>query len=114
MLGAAALGAAAQTTASADSLVADTARAHLSGRVLGDDGEGLPLATVRIEGRAEGTMTDLRGNYSLSFGTADSVTVVYSMMGYDAKRKVLVRPKGRLVWNVTLRSLGKSLGEITP
>ena len=97
----------------ADSLDVDTARVHLSGRVTDDSGEGLPLATVRIEGRVDGTVTSLQGNYSLSFATADTVTVVYTMMGYETKRKTLTRPRGRLVWNVSLHSSGRSMDELT-
>ncbi|MBQ7443661.1 MAG: TonB-dependent receptor [Bacteroidaceae bacterium] len=99
--------------AAQDTIQADTAHVVLTGRVTDDDGEGLPLATVRIQGRADGTVTSLQGTYSLSFATADTVTVVYSMMGYDPKRKTLTRPRGRLVWNVSLHASGRAMEELT-
>ena len=100
-------------TAGADTIVADTASVHLSGRITADDGDALPLATVRIEGRADGTVANLQGQYSLTFATADTVTVIYTMMGYEPKRKTLTRPHGRLVWNVSLHAAGRAMNELT-
>ena len=85
----------------------------LSGRVTDEDGKALPLVTVKVEGQMAGAMTNLEGRYSFDFQSADSVVVNYSLMGYERKRKVLVRPHGKLVWNVSLSSTGTQMGEVT-
>jgi len=95
-----------------DSIAADTARCTLRGRVTDDEGKALPFANVRVKGRAVGSMTNLQGEYSLSFQTADSVVIHYSMMGFDSKEKLLLRPRGKLVWNVQLRQTGTEMGEL--
>ena len=91
-------------------VAADTV--HLRGRVTDEEGKGLPFASVKVEGRAVGTMTTLQGEYSLNFLSDDSVVVKYSMMGFETKEKVMMRHKGRLVWNVQLRQGGTQMGEV--
>ena len=94
--------------------VADTASwAQLSGRVLDEDGQGVPFVSVKVSGQLLGTATNLQGNYSLRLPPADSVVVTYSMMGYEPKQKLFTRPQGRLVWNVTLRNNGTEMQEVT-
>ena len=69
--------------------VADTASwAQLSGRVLDEDGQGVPFVSVKVSGQLLGTATNLQGNYSLRLPPADSVVVTYSMMGYEPKQKL--------------------------
>ena len=97
----------------ADSVSRDTASVHLTGQVLDDDGHGLPLATVRVKGQGIGTMADMQGRYSLSFQTADTVVIVYTMMGYEPRHRQLVRPRGRMTLKVTMHSAGRDLGEVT-
>ena len=92
--------------------VAVVKAATLTGRVIDEDQKPLPLLTVRVEGHAVGTMTNLDGRYSLELPAGDSVVVIYSMMGFERKQKTFVRPRGRLVWNVTMRSTGTEMGEV--
>ena len=96
----------------ADSLAVDTVRCHLRGRVTDDDGKALPFVNVRLSDQAIGTMTNLAGEYSLDFRSADSVVVKYSLLGFDTKEKLLLRPQGKLVWNVQLRQTGTQMGEV--
>ncbi|MBQ8937252.1 MAG: carboxypeptidase-like regulatory domain-containing protein, partial [Bacteroidaceae bacterium] len=92
--------------------VQDTARCSLHGRVTDEDGKALPFANVRVEGRGVGTMTNLNGEYTIDFQTADSVRVKYTLMGFEPKEKVLLRPRGKLAWNVQLRQSGTQMGEL--
>lgn len=96
----------------ADSTQVTSTACTLSGRVVDDDQKPLPLLTVRVEGHAMGTMTNLDGRYSLELPSADSVVVSYSMMGFERKRKTFMRPRGRLVWNVTMHSSGTAMNEV--
>lgn len=41
------------------------------------------------------TMTNLKGEYSLTLQSADSVVVRYSMVGYKTKTRVLRKPRGK-------------------
>ena len=103
-----------------DVAVRDTARCHLRGKLTDDDGKALPFANVRVERRysdgtkaaSAGTMSNLQGEYSVDFQTADSIVVKYSLIGFDQKEKVLIRPRGQLVWNVQLRQSGTQMGEL--
>ncbi len=88
-------------------------RCTLSGRVTDEEGHALPLVTVKVQGQAAGTMTNLDGHYSFEFSTADSVVVSYSLIGFEAKQKLLVRPQGKLSWNISLHSSGTQMGEVT-
>ena len=96
-----------------DSEQPDTARVHLKGRVADDSGDAVAFCMVRIEGQPIGTTASLEGRYELSFPTADSVVVVYSMMGYETRKRVLKKPQGNLTLNIVMRESGKEMAEVT-
>ncbi|MBO6124673.1 MAG: carboxypeptidase-like regulatory domain-containing protein [Bacteroidaceae bacterium] len=91
----------------------DTARVHLKGRVIDDKQEPVSMCIIRIEGQATATTANLQGQYNISFHTADSVVVTYSMIGFTTRRRVLKKPKGNLTLNITLHENGQLLGEVT-
>ena len=96
-----------------DSVKVKSVSCTLSGRVTDEDGKPLPLVAVKVEGQMAGGVTNLDGHYSFDFQSGDSVVVGYSLMGFERKKKVLVRPQGKLTWNVSLRSSGTDMGELT-
>ena len=57
-----------------------SAQSTVSGKVLDDQGEALPGATVLIRGTSQGTTTDMEGNYVIEAGS-DQV-LVYSFLGF--------------------------------
>ncbi len=78
-------------------------KAKITGIVTDENHDPIELATVRIEKPVFiGTTTDLRGHYSISVDTQDSVTVIFSMIGYRTKKKTLRRPKGIIALNVIM------------
>ena len=95
-----------------DTTVQVSTACHLSGRVIDEDQKPLPFVTVKVEGQMAGTMTTIDGKYSFDFQTADSVVIHYTLIGFEKKTKVLVRPQGKLTWNVTLRNSGTDMGEV--
>ena len=86
---------------------------QLKGRVTDKNGEAVPLCVVRIDGQVAGTTANLKGEYSFSFQSADSVWVVYSMMGYGTRRRLLVKPKGQLTLNIQMIPTEGELAEVT-
>ena len=74
------------------------------------DPQGSPLqfATVGIRGRAKGTVSDEEGRYRLMVATGDSVTLVYSFVGYQPEeRQVAVKGTQRI--DVQLRPMAQML-----
>jgi Ca-activated chloride channel family protein len=71
----------------------------ITGKVTGEQGQPLAGVTVKVKGAPTGTITDLKGNYSISVGQEDKI-LVFSMAGYvTAERSVA----GKTVLNVILR-----------
>ena len=91
---------------------AATKRVVIRGTVIDDEKKELPFAQIHIEGTAVGTTTDLKGRYSFSCHTSDSLVVVYRAMGYQTRKRVLSNPSDTITLNVMLVSNGVELGEI--
>lgn len=89
----------------------DTARVHLKGRVVDEEGDPVPLCMVSAGGLST-TTANMDGQYSLTFHTADSVVVTFRMMGFEEKRRVLRKPQGRLTLNVIMKSGSKEMQEV--
>ncbi len=85
----------------------------VGGTIRDENGDPIELATVRIEGTAIGTVSNLKGQYSLKFASRDSITIVYSMIGYNTRKRKLANPQGNISINITLPALGYELGEVT-
>lgn len=85
----------------------------LKGRVTDKSGDGVALCLVRVEGQMAGATANLKGEYNFSFQSADSVWVVYSMMGYGTRRRLLVKPKGHLTLNIQMVPMEGDLEEVT-
>ena len=62
----------------------------------------IEVAGVHIEGQAAGTFTDLKGRYIFTCNSSDSLVVVYSMLGYQTRKKVLRNPTDTVTLNVKL------------
>lgn len=88
-------------------------RVKLSGRVIDEEQNPVIFAIVKAEGQAAGTTTDIQGRYRLEFSSADTVTISFSMMGYETKKKKLTRPRGDLRLNITLQTQSVDMGEVT-
>lgn len=85
----------------------------ISGVVSDENGAPIELATVHIEKQLIGTMTNFKGEYSITAKSTDSVVVVYSMLGYNTRKKVLRNPKGKINLNVVLPNTGYELEGVT-
>ena len=85
----------------------------LTGRVMDEQGNPVELCTVACVKQAKITMTNLRGEFSLSLSSTDSVVVRFSMIGYKTKTRVLRRPRGRQNLQITLYEDNQELQEVS-
>ncbi|MCI6143391.1 MAG: TonB-dependent receptor, partial [Bacteroidales bacterium] len=87
-------------------------RSRIFGRVSDDSGQPIELANVRVTGQGVYTLTNLKGEYSLTCTSADTVTVIFSMIGYETRRRVLRNPADSIRLDVVMPVYGSNaLGE---
>lgn len=76
----------------------------LSGRVTNSKGEGIPFASLVIEGTGNGVVTDTEGNYNLKGISSGTYLVKVSYLGYvSAKEKINLIDKQNLEKNFILK-----------
>lgn len=85
----------------------------VKGKVIDDKNSPLELAQVRVQGTAQGTICNLKGEYRMTIESADSVVIIYSMIGYETRKRVLQNPVDSVTLNVMLPNIGYELGEVT-
>jgi hypothetical protein len=78
-------------------------RVKLSGVVSDPAGLPIELAVVQVKGTMNGTMTDGKGKYSLSISKNDSVTIVFSCLGYNKIEFSIEDPQEDQVLNARMR-----------
>ncbi len=81
---------------------------EVKGRVIGDDGQGVPGATVVVKGTTIGAATDVNGNFSLNVPSG-SGTLVVSFIGYKTQE---VPINNRSTVNVRMVTDAKALQEV--
>lgn len=74
----------------------------LTGRVVDSHDSPIELASVSCLSQGKATMTDLKGHFSISLRSADSVEVKFSMIGYKSKTRILRSPRGKQTLRITL------------
>lgn len=84
----------------------------LQGRVTDTQNNPVELATVAVVKQGKVAMTNLKGEFSMSLSSADSVVVRFSMVGYKTKTRVLRRPKGKQTLQIQLFD-DNQLSEVT-
>ena len=76
----------------------------LKGIVTDDEGNALELATVACVAQGKVTMTNLKGEYSMTLQSADSVVIRYTMVGYRSRTRTLYKPQGTQTLRILLRA----------
>lgn len=85
----------------------------LRGKVTDEDQNPVELATVACLKQGKVAMTSLKGEYSLTLQSADSVVVQVSMIGYKTKTRVLRKPRGVQTLQMVLHEDNKMLSQVT-
>ena len=96
------------------SIVAKGHEVRVFGYVLDTDNRGVELANVYVEENTiTGTTTNQNGYYELFVEIQDTVTLVYSMIGYETIRQQLYTTRDVIGINVVLPTNEELLNEIT-
>ena len=74
----------------------------LKGKVVDEEDHAVELVTVSCVQQAKMVMTNLKGEFSITLQSADSVVVNFSMIGYKTRTRVLRKPRGTLTFVITL------------
>jgi len=69
------------------SFIALTAHAQIVGRVTDTEGEGLPFATIYIEGTTTGVSTNGEGDYEFYTSKRDKLQISCQYLGYESAQK---------------------------
>lgn len=75
----------------------------VSGVVSDFSGIPLDLAYVQVKGTIRGTLTNEKGKYSLPLSKSDSITLIFSCLGYSNFEVSVYEPQEDMVLNVRLR-----------
>ena len=67
----------------------DRKRVKVFGNVRDAEGNPIELAAVRVEGTVIGAVADFAGYYSLSLNQGDSVTLIFSCVGYGTTKRII-------------------------
>ena len=88
-------------------------RVTVKGVIRDEHGSPVEIANIFVEKQLIGATSNLNGEYTVSFESADSVVIVYSMIGYQTRRRILRRPTGTITMDIMLPSLNMELQGIT-
>ena len=87
-------------------------RLRVYGTVRDENGDAIELASVRAQGQTALSLTNLKGEYSVYVSPRDTVVMVYSMIGYETRKRTLLRPADSVRVDVVLPRYGvTTLGE---
>lgn len=86
-------------------------RCRIFGAIKDEKGSPIELASVRIQGQPSTTLSNLNGSYSIYCTSHDTITVVYSMIGYETRKRSIYNPQDSVRIDVILPSFDASLGE---
>ena len=82
------------------------------GYVIDTDNRGIELANVYVKGTTNGTTTNRNGYYDLQVEYTDSITLVYSMLGYKAIEHTLLPNQRVMQISVELQNDATALADV--
>ena len=87
-------------------------RTRIYGYVVDTDNRGIDFANVFVKGENIGTTTNKNGYYDLQIETSDSMTIVYSMIGYKPIEHTMLPTQRVMQISVELQADVTQLGEV--
>ena len=87
-------------------------KTRIYGYVVDTDNRGIDFANVFVKGTNIGTTTNKNGYYDLQVTSSDSITIVYSMMGYQAIEHTMFPTQRVIQISVELPPDATQLGEL--
>ncbi|MDR2120416.1 MAG: TonB-dependent receptor [Tannerella sp.] len=87
-------------------------RVKISGNVRDADGNPVELVAVQVKNTVTGAMTDEKGYYSLTVVPGDSVTLLFSCLGYNKAERIIPSVTGDMRVNVQMNYVALELGQI--
>ncbi|MDR1200499.1 MAG: TonB-dependent receptor [Tannerellaceae bacterium] len=88
-------------------------RIKITGNVRDADGNPLELVVVQVKNTMIGAMTNEKGSYTLSVAPADSLTLVFSCLGFNKAERIIPSAQADMRLNVQMNYAVLSLGEIS-
>ncbi|MDR1357059.1 MAG: TonB-dependent receptor [Tannerellaceae bacterium] len=95
------------------SLAEVSGQIRITGYVHDGDGNPLELVVVQVRNTMSGTITDDKGYYALSAAPADSLTLLYTCLGYNKAERIVPSARQDIRLNVQMNVTSISLGEIS-
>jgi hypothetical protein len=91
----------------------EASRVKIYGNVRDADNNPIELVNVKIKGTVIGTATNEKGYYSLTANAGDSVTLVFSCLGYKKSERLIASLTGDVRLNVKMSYMSIELGEVS-
>ncbi len=88
-------------------------RIKITGYVRDADGNPLELVNVRVKNTLIGSMTNEKGYYSFSISPGDSISVIYSCLGYNKAERIIPSAQADMRLNVQMNYTSVDLGEVS-
>lgn len=95
----------------AGNMLAQQGRCRIYGTIKDEKGSPIELASVRIDKQPSTTITNLNGKYSIYCTSRDTVTIIYSMIGYETRKRTIHNPVDSIRIDVMLPSFDAKFGE---
>ena len=77
-------------------------RIKITGYVRDADGNPLELVNVRVKNTLIGSMTNEKGYYSFSISPGDSISIIYSCLGYNKAERIIPSAQADMRLNVQM------------
>ena len=84
----------------------------LKGKVVDNEENALELVTVSCLKQGKVAMSNLKGEFSITLESEDSVEVRFTMVGYASRKRVFRKPKGTMTVQIVMQPM-EALQEVT-
>lgn len=90
----------------------ESKRVKVFGNVRDAEGHPVELVNVRVKGSVLGTATNANGYYSLSFNKGDSITLIFTCLGYNKSERIIPEINEDMRINVKMSYMSFELDDV--